>query len=190
MDSTRVQNYIHPQLSWHRTVLLDDLDSDCLAHKMKRWADKYKCSGKIKGGKVSYKPVRDENGYTGYDDWHDEVKCLYPSCRWHGQPLGLPKKESHEFNGISLPILKQAHSLPKKSPMCPCTADRRSNDSIPHCAGRPIVIVLCVLGNQSCGSSVMAGSATKPPTTWSDNALNCRSRRSQPQGSAGLLINP
>lgn len=33
-------------------VLLDDMDSDALAHYLKIWTDKYACSGEIKGGTV------------------------------------------------------------------------------------------------------------------------------------------
>lgn len=33
-------------------VILDDLDSDCLGHHLKIWADKWPCSGEVKGGTV------------------------------------------------------------------------------------------------------------------------------------------
>lgn len=35
-----------------KSVIIDDLDSDCLAHYLKIWADKYACSGEVKGGTV------------------------------------------------------------------------------------------------------------------------------------------
>jgi hypothetical protein len=34
-------------------VILDDLDSDCLAHYLKIWADKWGATGEIKGGTVA-----------------------------------------------------------------------------------------------------------------------------------------
>ncbi|ALY05864.1 replication-associated protein [Ctenophore-associated circular genome 2] len=34
------------------TVLIDDLDTDCLGHYLKRWADKYACTGETKGGTI------------------------------------------------------------------------------------------------------------------------------------------
>lgn len=34
------------------SVIIDDLDTDCLAHYLKIWADKYACTGEVKGGTV------------------------------------------------------------------------------------------------------------------------------------------
>lgn len=48
--------YDKPQNKWwdgytgQKTVLIDDMDSDCLGHYLKRWADRYACSGEVKGG--------------------------------------------------------------------------------------------------------------------------------------------
>jgi hypothetical protein len=33
-------------------ILIDDLDIDCLDHYLKRWADKYACTGETKGGTI------------------------------------------------------------------------------------------------------------------------------------------
>lgn len=50
--------YIKAQSKWwdgymgQKIVILDDLDSDCLSHYLKIWADKWSCTGEIKGGTV------------------------------------------------------------------------------------------------------------------------------------------
>jgi hypothetical protein len=51
-------SYLKSQNKWwdgyqgQPTVIIDDLDTDCLAHHLKIWADKYSCSGEVKGGTV------------------------------------------------------------------------------------------------------------------------------------------
>ena len=49
-------------------IILDDFDhgGKCLGHKLKRWADKFQCSGEVKGGKVqlSHKKFIITSNYT------------------------------------------------------------------------------------------------------------------------------
>lgn len=53
--------YIKPQSKWwdgysgQKTVVLDDLDSDCLGHYLKIWGDKWAATGEVKGGTVPLK---------------------------------------------------------------------------------------------------------------------------------------
>lgn len=48
--------YLKSQNKWwdsyqgEEAVLIDDMDSDCLAHYLKIWADRYGCTGEVKGG--------------------------------------------------------------------------------------------------------------------------------------------
>lgn len=51
-------SYLKAQNKWwdgysgQKSVILDDLDSDCLAHYLKIWADRYACTGEIKGSTI------------------------------------------------------------------------------------------------------------------------------------------
>ncbi len=51
--------YSKPQSKWfdgyaqEEVILLDDMDSDVLAHYLKIWTDKYACTGEVKGGTVN-----------------------------------------------------------------------------------------------------------------------------------------
>lgn len=80
----------HPGLYWKQQnkwwdgyqgeeiVLLDDLDSACLGHHLKRWLDKYACTGEVKGGTVSlqHKTFYITSNYTPEDLWpEDAVMC-------------------------------------------------------------------------------------------------------------------
>jgi len=53
--------YVKPQNKWfdgysgESVILLDDLDTDCLGHYLKIWADRYSCTGETKGGTVQLK---------------------------------------------------------------------------------------------------------------------------------------
>lgn len=50
--------YLKSQSKWwdgyngQTAVILDDLDTDCLGHYLKIWADRYACTGEVKGGTV------------------------------------------------------------------------------------------------------------------------------------------
>jgi len=51
--------YVKAQNKWwdgykgQKIVILDDLDTDCLAHYLKIWADKWPCRGEVKGSTVA-----------------------------------------------------------------------------------------------------------------------------------------
>jgi hypothetical protein len=50
--------YLKAQNKWwdgyegQEVALLEDLDTDCLGHYIKIWADRYACTGEVKGGTV------------------------------------------------------------------------------------------------------------------------------------------
>lgn len=56
--------YIKDQSKWfdgytgQQTIILDDLDSDCLSHHLKIWADKWKAYGEFKGGKTALRHTK------------------------------------------------------------------------------------------------------------------------------------
>lgn len=56
--------YIKAQNKWfdgyqgEANILIEDLDNDCLHHYLKIWADKYTCSGEVKGGTI---PLRHQH---------------------------------------------------------------------------------------------------------------------------------
>lgn len=72
--------YVKPQNKWwdgytgEKVVLLDDLDTPTLGHYLKIWADKWSCSGEVKGGTVNL--LHDKfivtSNYHPSDLWPDD----------------------------------------------------------------------------------------------------------------------
>ena len=54
----KAQNKWWDGYNGEETVVLDDMDSDCLGHFLKIWADRYACTGEIKGGTVQLRHKR------------------------------------------------------------------------------------------------------------------------------------
>ena len=75
--------YIKQQNKWwdgyegEEAVLLDDMDSNCLSHYIKIWADKYECKGEVKGGTIQLKHKRFyvTSNYTIEELFKDEKLC-------------------------------------------------------------------------------------------------------------------
>lgn len=78
--------YIKPQNKWfdgyqgEKVIVLDDLDKGgaCLGHYMKIWADKWACTGEVKGGTV---PLQHEkfvvtSNYTPEQLWEEDDEML------------------------------------------------------------------------------------------------------------------
>lgn len=73
--------FIKPQNKWwdgyqgQEAVILDDLDHKgaCLDHYLKIWADRYSCSGEVKGYKVElrHKVFVVTSNYTPEELWQD-----------------------------------------------------------------------------------------------------------------------
>lgn len=72
--------YIKSQNKWfdgyagETHILLDDLDNNCLGHHLKIWADKYACSGEIKGGtvKLCHTTLIVTSNYSIDELWKDD----------------------------------------------------------------------------------------------------------------------
>lgn len=74
--------YIKAQNKWwcgyagEEVVLLDDLDTAMLGHYLKIWADKWKCYGEVKGGKVAlkHKKIIITSNYHPEELWKDDYQ--------------------------------------------------------------------------------------------------------------------
>ncbi len=72
--------YIKPQNKWfdgyagEDAILLDDFDFAGLGHNLKIWADKWSCSGEVKGGKVNliHKTFIVTSNYQIHELWPDD----------------------------------------------------------------------------------------------------------------------
>lgn len=72
--------YIKPQNKWfdgyqgEDAILLDDLDLSVLGHYLKIWADKWECTGEVKGGMVNLKHTKFivTSNYLPSDLWKDD----------------------------------------------------------------------------------------------------------------------
>lgn len=98
---TRAEDlYKKPQNKWwdgyhgEQTVLLDDLDQNgkCLGHLLKIWADKWSCSGEIKGGVVQlqHKQFYVTSNYTPQELWDDPL--LVEAINRRFKFIHMPKK--------------------------------------------------------------------------------------------------
>lgn len=73
--------YIKSQNKWfdgyagETHILIDDLDSNCLGHYLKLWADKYAVSGEVKGGivKLAHTTLIVTSNYSIADLWKDDL---------------------------------------------------------------------------------------------------------------------
>lgn len=80
--------YIKPQSKWwdgysgQKIVVLDDLDSDCLGHYLKIWADKWACYGEVKGSTIPllYEKFIVTSNYHPMDLWPDDPKSEQKSA--------------------------------------------------------------------------------------------------------------
>ena len=76
--------FIKPQSKWwdgysgQDAVLLDDLDTNVLGHYLKIWADRYSCSGEIKGGTVNlcHKKIIITSNYHPDSLWTEDNEML------------------------------------------------------------------------------------------------------------------
>ncbi len=107
--------YVKPQNKWfdgysgEDSILLDDLDSNCLGHHLKIWSDKYACSGEIKGGTVKLR----HKYFIVTSNYHPNY--LWPDKDQDGKPLitvsTMSEAVSRRFHIIRLD--EQTDSIPQ-----------------------------------------------------------------------------
>ncbi len=94
--------FLKSQTKWwdgyndQKTVILDDLDNDCLGHYLKIWMDHYACTGEVKGGTIplqhhrliitSNRPIEEI-----FKDKPDMIEPIRRRCQVHhySKPLGF-----------------------------------------------------------------------------------------------------
>jgi len=64
-------------------VIIDDLDDDCLGHYLKIWADRYACTGEVKGGTVNlnFKKIIITSNFSISELFADKPKFVDPLLR-------------------------------------------------------------------------------------------------------------
>lgn len=105
--------YLKAQNKWfdgyigEKAILIDDMDSDCLSHFLKIWADRYSCSGEIKGGNVPLVHERfyitsnfsiDELFKDHPEVTRDALKRRFKVIHMVDKDLGLIKVRSRSFD--------------------------------------------------------------------------------------------
>lgn len=101
--------YIKAQNKWwdgyrgERAVVLDDFDSGALGHLLKIWADKWSCSGEIKGGTVALQHhwFIITSNYKPEELWPEKILCMAIKRRFmfvYIRKLGSGERETHSGN--------------------------------------------------------------------------------------------
>jgi hypothetical protein len=77
------QNKWFDGYSGEKVIILDDLDTNILGHYLKIWADRYSCSGEIKGGTVNLQHEKFivTSNYHPKDLWKDDEQMCMAICR-------------------------------------------------------------------------------------------------------------
>lgn len=98
--------YMKPQSKWwdgyagEDVVILDDFDFPGLAHNLKIWADKYACSGEIKGGTTKLQHTRFviTSNYTPDQLWpEDSDRLLRDAIKRRFKMVHIPVKRNNLF---------------------------------------------------------------------------------------------